>query len=284
MEDNKLSLTNNGQLSMFFLGVGSAFSKRHYQTNILLIKGQDHLMVDCGTKTPQAIFELGIPITQIRNFFITHSHADHIGGLEEVMLMSRYVLRQKPRIFITEVYQHLLWDMSLRGGSSFNDIVDARDLTFGDHWSIIRPSWLPGFPRETYSFEIGSMNIKPMRTKHIPGNAESWNDSSWSTGMVIDDRILFTGDTRYDPELILDFDKLYNFEYIFQDCQFFPPGGVHASIEELKELPAHIRAKMILMHYGDDWEKNAEKVINLGFHSLAQQWVYYDFAKKSAKQ
>lgn len=277
LENRKLSLTNDGKLSFFFLGVGSAFSKRHYQTNLLIIKGPDHLMVDCGSKTPQAIYELGIPITQIRNFYITHSHADHIGGLEEVMLMSRYVLRQRPHIWITEVYQHILWDMSLRGGCSFNDIIDGRDLTFGDHWEIVRPEWLAGYPRETYGFQVGGIALKAMRTMHIPADSKSWSDSSWSTGLVVDDRILFSGDTRYDPQLIVDYCERFPIEYIFHDCQFFPPGGVHASIDELKDLPADIKSKMILMHYGDDWERNEDKVRSLGFHSLAQQWVYYVF-------
>ncbi len=277
VQDKKLSLSNDGRLSFFFVGVGSAFSKRHYQNNLLIIKGQDHLMVDCGTKTPQAIYELGIPITQIRNFYITHSHADHIGGLEEVMLMSRYVLRQKPHIWITEVYQHLLWDMSLRGGCSFNDVVEGRDLTFGDHWEIHRPDWLEGYPRETYGFKVGSLQFKAMRTKHIPADARNWSDSSWSTGLVVDDRILFSGDTRFDPQLVTDYCSRFNIEYIFHDCQFFPPGGVHASIDELKDLPASIKSKMILMHYGDDWERNEEKVKSLGFHSLARQWTYYVF-------
>ena len=93
-----LTLTNKGELCLFFVGVGSAFSKAHYQTNLLIIKGDDHLMVDCGTKAPQALFELGVPVTSVKNWLITHSHADHIGGLEEVMLMGRYVTREKPTI------------------------------------------------------------------------------------------------------------------------------------------------------------------------------------------
>ena len=277
---NKLSLTNDGQLSLFFVGVGSAFSKRHYQTNLLIVKGNDHLMVDMGTKTPQAFYELGTPITSLKNYFVTHSHADHVGGLEEVMLMSRYMSRTKPNIYITETYQHMLWDMSLRGGSSFNEEEEGRHLTFGDMWTVHRLRWLPNYPRETYEFEVGGINCKAFRTMHIPGNAPSWVESSWSTGLVIDDRILFTGDTKYDPDLLLSFDKKFNLDYIFHDCQFFPPGGVHASIEELKELPESIRKKIVLMHYGDDWEKNLEKVQQQGFHSLAQQWVYYDFPKK----
>ena len=50
-----LELKTDGELSLFWLGVGSAFSKLHYQTNLIIIKGDDHIMIDCGTKAPQAL-------------------------------------------------------------------------------------------------------------------------------------------------------------------------------------------------------------------------------------
>jgi len=279
LSERKLTLTNDGQLSLFFLGVGSAFSKRHYQTNLLIVKGQDHLMVDCGTKAPQAFYDLGLPVSQIRNFFLTHSHADHIGGLEEVMLVARYGTQTKPNVWITEIYQNSLWDMSLRGGSAFNEETAGKNLTFGDMWQVHRPRWQPGYPRETYEFEVGSIHLKTFRTMHVPGNAATWEDSFWSTGLIIDDRILFSGDTRYDQPLVEDYCGLFPIETIFHDCQFLPPGGVHASIDELKGLPEALKAKTLLMHYGDDWEKNAEKIDGFGFAGLARQWVYYDFEK-----
>ena len=37
-----LTLKNGGSLDLFFLGVGSAFTKRHYQTNLLIVKGDEH--------------------------------------------------------------------------------------------------------------------------------------------------------------------------------------------------------------------------------------------------
>ena len=136
LKDKPVPLTNDGTLSLFFVGVGSAFSKTHYQNNALIIKGKEHLLIDCGTKTPQAFYELGMNITDIRNFLITHSHADHIGGLEEVMLMNRYVKREKPTIVINDTYQHVLWDKSLKGGSGFNEEEAGRLLSFANLWDI----------------------------------------------------------------------------------------------------------------------------------------------------
>lgn len=276
LKQRPFSFSNDGNLELFFIGVGSAFTKRKYQTNLLIIKGNDHLLVDCGTKCPQAFYELSIPVTEVRNLLITHSHADHIGGLEEVALLGRYMTKRKPVMVVNETYQHILWDMSLRGGSAYNE-EDAGDiLGFHDFFDIIRPHWLPNYPRETFSAEIGSIFIKMVRTMHIPDSSWDWQSSFWSCGIVIDNRVLFTSDTRYDPELVLSFDEMFDFEAIFHDCQFFT-GGVHASIEELKELSPEIKKKMYLTHYGDNWEDFEEKVREYGFGGLADQHVHYVF-------
>jgi len=276
VQKRPISLINKGGLSLFFVGVGSAFSKKHYQTNLIVIKGEQHVMVDCGTKAPQALFELGLSVTDIKHWLITHSHADHIGGLEEVMLMGRYITKQKPTIIISPIYQNLLWDMSLRGGSAFNEDHAGEILTFSDMWHIIRPKWLGGYSRETLETEIGDLNIKMFRTKHIPEQPDSWQTSFWSCGLIFDDRILFTSDTKYDPELLFSYIAQFDIEMIFHDCQFFT-GGVHAGIDELSELPADVRSRMVLTHYGDNWEDNVKKVESAGFAGLAKQWHYYDF-------
>ncbi len=276
LSDKKLELTNNGDLELFFIGTGSAFTKRQYQTNLLIIKGQDHLLIDCGTKCPQALSELGIPIINIKNFLITHSHADHIGGLEEVSLMARYVTKQKPTMVINETYQHILWDMSLRGGCEANEEEAGDRLSFKDFWNVIRPQWLPDYARETFAARIGSINIKIMRTKHIPDSSSDWQSSFWSCGIIIDDRIFFTSDTRFDYDLVDYYENRFNFEAIFHDCQFYT-GGVHASLEELNGLPVEIKNKIFLTHYGDNWEEFESSIAEYGFAGLARHHVFYTF-------
>ncbi len=281
LKDKKLSLTNKGELSLFFVGVGSAFARKHYQNNLLIIKGKDHLLIDCGTRCSQALFDLGLKFTDIDNFLITHSHADHIGGLEEASLVNRYFAKKKATMIITGTYQNILWDMSLKGGSSFSEEKDGAFLSLADFWNIKRPRWLLNYPRETFETEVGSINIKMFRTKHVPEKSESWEKSFWSCGIIIDDRIMFTSDTRFDADLIESYDKIFHFEKIFHDCQFFT-GGVHASLEELKELPAEIKSRMHLTHYGDNWEDFEEKISEYGFAGLGQQWVFYVFNKSKA--
>lgn len=274
---SKLTLKNDGNLSLFFVGAGSAFTKRQCQNNILVIKGDDHLLIDCGGKCPQTLYQLGLNITEIQNFLITHSHADHIGGLEEVCLTNLYVARHIPTIIISEAYEHVLWDMSLRGGCAYNEEIPGNVLSFTKFWKIQRPVCISRmFDRETLETNVGSINIKMFRTKHIPDSSGSWVTSFWSCGVIIDDRVMFTSDTRFDLELINTYDAKFNFEKIFHDCQLFT-GGVHASIEELNTLPAEVKSRMYLMHYGDNWENFEPQVREYGFIDFARAHVFYTF-------
>jgi ribonuclease BN (tRNA processing enzyme) len=270
---DQLVLSNSGELSLHFIGCGAAFAKTLHQNNLLIVKGNSHLLVDCGTKCSQALFDVGLPIADIRNYLITHSHADHIGGLEEVQLFNRYVLQNKPSMVINEDYEAVLWNQSLRGGSEKSE---AKPLCFGDLWNRIRPSLVPDMPRETWEATIGDINVKLPRTMHFPDSAKSWQDSAWSCAVIIDDRVLFTSDTRFDPDLIASYDRLMDFEVIFHDCQLFT-GGVHASLDELVSLPARLKSKIILMHYGDNWRDFETTALDNGFHAWARQGHSYIF-------
>ncbi len=265
-----LPLTNKGSLTVFPVGCGSAFAKKLYQNNILIIKGDTHVMVDCGTRTPQALADLGHSVTDITTWLITHSHADHIGGLEEVILMGRYMARKKPTVIITTEYQDLLWEHSLKGGNGYNERRDGRLLEFEDYWDVIRPKPRADLPRDTREARIGELNLKLVRTRHVPEQAETWQDAAYSVGLIIDDRVLFTGDTQFDPELITVYDRVFHFELIYHDVQFFT-GGVHAGLEEVSTLPEEIKRRTLLMHYPDSWKSKQKDVKAAGFLGFSPQ-------------
>jgi len=275
-KDEKFSLTNDGRLDLFFLGVGSAFTKRLNQTNLLLVKGNDHVLIDCGTTGTKALASLGIPVTEVRNIFITHSHADHIGGLEEAALLGRYFTKKKPIMIIPEAYQHILWDTSLRGGCAYNEEVAGDVLSFTDFFEPQRPRYVSNSARLSSETEIGGIRLKFMRTKHVPDSSGSWESSFWSCGVVIDDRILYTSDTRFDLDLLSICCENFPLEAIFHDCQFFT-GGVHSSLEELGTLPSDMKKMMYLVHYGDNWEKFEPRIAELGLAGLARQMTHYYF-------
>ena len=275
-DESPLSLVRGGELRLFFVGVGSAFSKSLFQNNIIITKGRDHLMVDCGTLAPLALSRLGLPLGEIRNYFITHIHLDHTGGLEEVALSTRYGTKKKPRVFIPDYFEDLLWNGSLRGGCAYNERAGGKPLAFADFFDVRRPRWIPDSPRETWEFSVGSIKLKIFRTKHIPDSAAGWEDSYPSFGLVVDDRVLFSGDTRFDPEMVRDYGGGPEIETIFHDCQLFT-GGVHASLEEIGALPAKTKKKTLLMHYQENWKDAEASARNAGFAGFAQRNTFYVF-------
>ena len=255
--NGKLDLKNDGQLELFFIGVGSAFAATSFQTNFLIIKGQHHILVDFGITGPHALRKTAsLEATDINTILPTHSHADHVGGIEYLALINRYVAVQsqhKPKLtaVITKEYQNVLWDMTLRGGMGWNESDStARKLTFEDYFDVIRPTQKANTARETWEVDVGPIHLEMFRTKHIPEQARTWKSAFISYGLFIDQKVFCSVDTRFDLDLI----NLYasRSEIMFHDVQFFP-GSVHTPLADLKSLPQSIKSKMHLVHYSDDW-------------------------------
>ena len=274
--DRKLALKNDGALELFWIGVGSAAAKRHAQSNFLIIKGDAHVLVDFGALGPLALLQTArLKPTDIRNILPTHSHADHIGGIEEMFLTWRYgsVKRggPKPMCIINEHYQEILWDRSLRGGLEWNEEAGRGQLlSFTDYCDVVRPTWKTQQPREIWTINFEGIQLDLFRTKHVPETATDWQSSFVSFGLMIDGRVLVSGDTRFDPDLL----DVYadQAEVIFHDVQFFP-GGVHTPLDNLRTLPTKWKEKMHLYHYSDDYE--AQDIT--GFAGWTRQGVRYVF-------
>jgi ribonuclease BN (tRNA processing enzyme) len=274
--NGNLSLQNDGRLEVVFLGTGTAFGQSLFQTNFLLIKGEHHVLVDFGMTGPVALRTIcGVQPTDITHILPTHSHADHIGGLEYLTLLNRYVARRqgKPKLnmIVHEEYRSMLWEMSLRGGLEFNEVDgEGHRLTFDDFYNVVEPNMLSVEGRPRLSVRVGDIDIEMFRTNHIPGEAEDTLDAFITYGLFVDGRVFISGDTKFDPELI----ELYaaKSEVMFHDTAFVR-NPVHASLEELRTLPEDVRKKMMLMHYPDSF---ADHPVD-DFLGYAEQGVRYIF-------
>jgi len=220
-----LSLENDGGLELFFIGVGSAFAAQHNQTNFLIIKGETHILVDFGMTGPSALLKTaGLKLTDIDIILPTHSHADHVGGIECLALTNRYIGqlfmgKPKMRIIISEEYQRILWDYTLRGGLEWNeDNGQGIKLSFGDFFDVIKPVWKTHQPREIFEIEVGDLHLEIFRTTHIPEQSRNWEASFVSYGLFIDRRIFVSGDTKFDSALIDIYQNCA--EYFSTTCNF----------------------------------------------------------------
>jgi len=272
------SLKNDGRLELFFIGVGSAFATKNNQTNLLIIKGDQHVMVDFGRTAPEAFKNTtGLSPYEIEYVLPTHSHGDHIGGIEQLAQMNKYVgipFMKKPKLkmILSLEYQRVLWENSLRGGLEYNEeLANGRVMNFTDYFDVVRPTWKCQSPREVFEVDIGGLHLELFRTNHIPEQSTTWAGSFISYGLFIDNKVLFSGDTKFDADLLWSYAE--RAQTIFHDVQFFP-GAVHAPLAELREkmLP-HWKQKTYLVHYADNFDQ--QDIADFG--GWAKQGEVYQF-------
>ena len=216
------------------VGTGSAFAKKYYNNNAIIESKNKRLLIDCGITLPTALNHMNISFSELDAILISHIHADHVGGLEELAYQMMFIYERKPILYIAETLLQPLWENTLRGGlvqgdlNKIEDFFDVRPLTVGDEHEL-----------------ISGITVKLLHTKHIPGK------NSYS--FILNKQFFYTADMQFDRNLL---EKLGNEQIhtIFHDCQLESPSAVHASLDELLTLPESLQQKIWLMHYGDNIE------------------------------
>lgn len=246
-------------MKITFLGVGSAFSRKNANSNVLIESGEVKLLIDCARSCPPSLEQYGLSLRDITHVIITHLHSDHITGLEEMALMSKLIYKHKPIIISTSSLLERLWDASLRGGLEYIEIIpgDKTQLFLKDYFELRNT-----LPKEEFVIgKVPELKICMHPSDHVLG-MESYSIEMEEAPGGKTKRFFFSGDTRFDKEMIL-----YGYEtctYLFHDCQLHDSGkynqlGVHASYNQLCTLPQEIRKKIWLYHYGDKLLPNVEE-------------------------
>ncbi len=228
------------------VGVGEAFAKTLYQTNFLVRPAEgDPFLVDCGHTASRALRAVGVSLREVARVVVSHLHADHIGGLEELGFLGYFVWEERPELYLPEDLIPWLWPHALEAGMG-QRLQDRDGVSFDaglDTYFRVRPV------HGGEAFRMGSVRLTPFPTPHVPGRP------SW--GFRLDDlatggSVLLTCDTRFHPENLEAFGR--DADAVFHDCQLFSNGGhIHATLEELLTLPEGWQERIWLVHYGDDW-------------------------------
>ena len=121
--------------------------------------------------------------------------------------------------------------------------------------------------------EVEGIRLVIFRTVHIPAEGDSSGSEFWSTGLLIDDQVLFTADTRFDP-LLFEQLPMDNVDAIFHDCQLHEPGAVHATYNQLKNARCRVALEdaphPLRRHIRDVSTRQAD-----GFAGFTQPWAIY---------
>jgi ribonuclease BN (tRNA processing enzyme) len=252
-------------------------------TSFFLTSGGNSLLVDCGFSIPSSLTSFGIPWQSISNVFLTHAHADHVNGLSPVLAANRYQLNRprtsKPNLLSTAVFARNFWNRSLTLDLSSHDHAEVQTEAEGQDpasrpssvwYTVTEPAEVDTFAgRDVYSFKVPGFTVEAFRTMHTPAAATSAMESAWSTGLLINNRIWISGDTRFDSELLAAYAP--HATVMIHDATQWDLDPVHAPLGKLATLPISTKGKMWLTHLatGSDTEEFNTLVKSKGFRGLA---------------
>ncbi|MEK6797011.1 MAG: MBL fold metallo-hydrolase [Spirochaetota bacterium] len=265
-------------MKITILGCGNAFSVKHYNQTFLVEENGRRMLIDYGWQAPHALRNAGLTVNDIDDVYISHAHADHIGGLEQMAFL-RYDWKNHPqnfrdgmnfpknkptgknfnyapRIIANDQLLKDLWEKSLRGG------LESMEGFVADLSTYFEP--VPIKPNSVYNWE--GWNCELIQQIHIM----SGSMISWTFGLIMSrkDRktVYFVTDSQHcSPRQMEVF--YAKSDLIIQDCECTPfMSGVHANYGQLSgdpvynsiKLPDAIKKKMWLSHYQDFVSENKD--------------------------
>ncbi len=251
-----------------FLGSGSAFTvgADNFHSNILLVSDRDtKFLIDCGSDIRFSLYVAGYSYADITDIYISHSHADHAGGLEYMGLNTKFDPRcDRPNLYLSKDLASEIWDRTLSGGMRS---VSGEILSLESFFNV-HPINLHGH------FEWEGIRFTLVKVVHVDNGF--FVIPSYGLFFEVDGvKVFVTTDAKLFKDDNL---KLYDqADIIFQDCETTPfPSTVHAHYNELLGLPLEIRRKMWLYHYQPGPLPDAE---HDGFQGFVKRGQIFDFAK-----
>lgn len=214
--------------ALHFLGTGGAQAVELGSNSAVLERdGEPLLLIDCANDTLTRYLDVygGPP----RAIYITHTHMDHVGGLERLFYAVHFddALLGKTRVFTHAALVPLLQARV----ADYPRVLAEGGVNFWDSLHLVacsRGFWLDGLWFDVFATR-----------HHAPGT---------SFGLALRGAFVFTGDTRPIPEMLAV--QASGGERVFHDCGLLGNPS-HSGLDDLeREYSPELRAKLVACHYG----------------------------------
>lgn len=265
------------------MGCGNAFSTKNFNQMFLLEETNGNetrkMLVDCGYQAQACFLHHKMSIADIDVIYVSHLHADHIGGLEWTAF-SRYDWFTKPKPRNWRDFKKTkapvlacetglltnLWDKSLRGGLESMEGFVANLETFFQPKPVDIEA---GFDWMGWHFEL-------VQQIHIMSGSKIADTFGLFITQPNHKKLYLTTDSQHcSPSQVEDFYE--RADIIVQDCEILPfTSNVHAPYVALaghpdanaRKLSESIRSKMWLSHYQDFYNLGLKPVSEFSPFSL----------------
>lgn len=230
------------------LGVGDAFSRVHYSSSLAVEHEGFWMLVDCPHPLRKIMKESGdaagvpLDVDRIGGVVLTHLHADHCAGLEDLAYYSFFTVGRKVELYAHPKVLARVWENHLAAG--MDQTLAAIDQppvrrTMDDYFRVHPLS-------ETEEVRAGPFLVTCRPTiHHIFTTAVRLRAGGRSLGC--------SADTAFDPTLI---EWLARSDVIVHETNV----GLHTPYEKLLGLPEAVRRKIRLIHYPDAFDANASAI------------------------
>ena len=233
-------------MKLTMLGTGSAAVTNCYNTCFLISDNKNHFLVDAGggNQILKILNQLDIPITDIENIFITHSHTDHILGAVWLVRMIGQAINYDNCTKTFKIYCHEDTAFALKTmccltlpnsiTKHFNDKIKIEIIYDNDEMTIL-------------NCNVRFFDIKSDKTKQF-GFVFTLSDGK---------KLVCCGDepiSKHIEESVLNCDWLlceafclYSEKDIFKPYQKF-----HSTVKDACETAERLNVKNLILYHTED--------------------------------